>query len=430
MLNRAQQPAIQPLSELHLPLPERRQLHNGIPITIVQLGNQELVRLDILFRAGIWCQSQKLQALFTNRMLREGTQSFTAKEIAERLDYYGAWLELSCGAMYSCISLYSLSRNFTQTLDILQSMILEPIFDEDKLETVKEMNVQQFLINQDRVDFLAHRNLLNALLGDTHPYGKRTQREDYEAIHKELLHSYFEEHFHSGNCHIFISGDATAANVEAVDQVFGREPFGQVERGATVCEPPVFTPDPAPRRFLEKADACQSAICMGMPTLMREHADYHKFRVVLSIFGGYFGSRLVSNIREEKGYTYYIGADMLHYPFSSFLLIHTECDNQYVEPLIQEVYAEMDRLQTEEVSPEELQQVKSYMIGELCRNYESAFAIADAWMFAFTSDLDDEYFQRSLEGIKNTSAADILDLAQRYLRKEELKVSIAGEQIK
>ena len=121
---------------------------------------------------------------------------------------------------------------------------------------------------------------------------------------------------------------------------------------------------------------------------------------------------------------------MLHYPFSSFLLIHPECDNQYVEPLIQEVYAEMDRLQTEEVSPEELQQVKSYMIGELCRNYESAFAIADAWMFAFTSDLDDEYFQRSLEGIKNTSAADILDLAQRYLRKEELKVSIAGEQIK
>src|SRR5699024_5932391 len=113
-------------------------LSNGIPITIVKVGSQEVVRLDILFKAGTWCQSQKLQALFTNRMLREGTNKFSAKEIAEKLDFYGAWLELSCGAAYSCITLYSLSRYFPQTLGILESMIKEPIFDKDKLETVKE----------------------------------------------------------------------------------------------------------------------------------------------------------------------------------------------------------------------------------------------------------------------------------------------------
>ena len=430
MVNRAIQPPIQPLSELHIPLPERRQLKNGIPLTVVQLGQQELVRLDILFRAGIWCQSQKLQALFTNRMLREGTRSFGAKEIAERLDFYGAWLELSCGALYSCISLYSLSRNFTETLDILESMILEPLFEADRLETVKEMNIQQFQINQDRVDFLAHRNLLNALLGDTHPYGKRTVQADYEAIDADLLHRYFEAHFHSDNCTIFLSGDATQATIHAVDQVFGQKPFGRNGQGETHCQPPVFSPDPGNYRFIEKADACQSAICMGMPTLMRDEPDYHKFRVVLTLLGGYFGSRLVTNIREDKGYTYYIGADMLHYPFSSFLLIHTECDNEYVTPLIDEVYVEMDRLQQERVSEEELLKVKNYMIGELCRNYESAFAIADAWMFAFTSALDDTYFQRSLEGIKQTTVEDVLTLSQKYLNKANLKISIAGQQRK
>ena len=428
-MNRAIQPIIQPLSELHLPLPERRVFENGIPITIVKVGMQEVVRLDILFKAGTWCQSQKLQALFTNRMLREGTLSFSAKEVAEKLDFYGSWLELSCGAAYSCITLYSLSRYFKETLELLESIIKEPLFDADRLETVKEMNVQQFMVNEDRVDFVAHRSLLNMLLGDTHPYGKRTVKEDYLAITPDLLHTFFQEHFHSTNCHIFLAGDASSDNINEVEKVFGLSPFGNHKKDPTVCPTPVFTPSTESRRFIEKEDACQSAVCLGMPTLMRDDPDYLKFRVVLTMFGGYFGSRLVSNIREEKGYTYYIGADMTHYPFSSFLIIHTECDNEYVEPLIAEVHYEMDRLHNELVSEEELSKVKNYMIGELCRNYESAFAIADAWMFAFTTGVDDDYFQRSLEGIKAVTVEDVQRLSQKYLCKESLKEVIAGKKI-
>ncbi|WP_287827718.1 pitrilysin family protein [Bacteroides sp.] len=428
-MNRAIQPTIQPLSELHLPLPKRRRLSNGIPITIVKVGSQEVVRLDILFKAGTWCQSQKLQALFTNRMLREGTNKFSAKEIAEKLDFYGAWLELSCGAAYSCITLYSLSRYFPQTLGILESMIKEPIFDKDKLETVKEMNIQQFMVNQDRVDFLAHRRLLNMLLGDTHPYGKLTEKEDYSAITSDLLHEFFHKHFHSNNCHIFLAGDATEANLKEVEKAFGLKPFGAHENKPTECPTPIFTPSKEDRGFIEKEGSVQSAVCLGMPTLMRTHTDYLKFRVVLTILGGYFGSRLVTNIREEKGYTYYIGADMTHYPFSSFLIIHTECDNEYVKPLIAEIHHEIDRLQQEPISEEELLKVKNYMIGELCRNYESAFAVADAWMFAFTTGVDDDYFQLSLEAIKAVTVAEVQELSQKYLCKENLKEVIAGEKI-
>lgn len=428
-IDRTQQPPLRPLTDLHLPLPERRVFENGIPVTLVNIGGKQVVRIDILFKAGTWCQSQKLQALFTNRMLREGTKKYSHKMIAEQLDFYGAWVDLSCGAMYSCITLYSLSHHFHDTLDILESMIKEPLFDENQLEVVKDMNVQQFLVNESQVDFLAHRSLLNMLMGDTHPYGKRTVKEDYLAINRDLLQTFYDAHFHSANCQIFIAGDISEDLINRVEEAFGNAPFGQSGNTETDCGRPVFSPSEEDRRFILKDDAYQSAVCLGMPTLHRTDNDYLKFKVVLALFGGYFSSRLVSNIREDKGYTYHIAADITHYPFSSFLIIHTECDNEYVEPLIQEVHNEIDRLHTELISVDELSKLKNYMIGELCRGYESAFSIADAWMFTFTSGLGDDYFQKSLEAIKDITVEEVRDLSVKYLRKENLKEVIAGKKL-
>lgn len=428
-MNRAIQPKIEPLKSLTLPLPERKTLENGIPITLINMGSQQVVRIDILFKAGTWCQDQKLQALFTNRMLREGSKKYSSKEIAEQLDFYGAWLDLSCGAAYSCITLYSLTRCFKETLTILESIIKEPLFDADRLEIVKDMNIQQFLVNESHVDFLAHRSLLNMLLGDSHPYGKKTVKEDYSAITTDLLNNFFDANFHSSNCHIFLAGDIDQDIFDAVQSAFGLAPFGQYENTPTVCPTPIFTPSVDNQRFIDKKGACQSAICLGMPTLMRSHPDYLKFHVVLALFGGYFGSRLISNVREDKGYTYHIGADMTHYPFSSFLMIHTECDNEYVRRLIEQVHFEMDRLHSELVNEKELTKLKNYMLGESCRSYESAFSIADAWMFAFTSGLDDDHFSKSFESIQSITAAEIQDLARKHLRKESLKEVVAGEKL-
>lgn len=428
-MDRSIQPPIKELRELNIPEPQRVIFSNGIPVTIVNAGHQDVIRFDLLFKAGTWCQQQKLQALFTNRMLREGSESFSAKEIAETLDFYGAWLELSCGAEYSCVTLFSLSKYFTKVLDVLYSIVTEPLFDSISLKTVIEMNVQQFLINQDKVDYLAQRILMNALLGDTHPYGKLTTKEDYLNVNSAILKSYHQEHFHSNNCTIFISGHVTESILSQVEVVFGTKEFGRKGATETVCPFPIFTPSLEKRQFISKEDALQSALSMGMPTISRTHPDYHKFRVLLTLFGGYFGSRLVANIREDKGYSYYIDAVMLHYPFSNFLLIHTECNSDCVEDVVKQIYHEIELLQTEKVSEDELNKVKNYMIGELCRNYESAFAVADAWMFTFTSKVPDSYFKSSLEGILNTSAEDIIYLANTYLSKDKFKEVIVGPKI-
>ena len=426
-MDRTIQPEIQPLKNFHIQTPVRTTLPNGIPLTVINAGEQEVVRMDVLFSGGRWQQSQKLQALFTNRMLREGTTKYTAATIAEKLDYYGSWLELSSSSEYAYITVYSLNKYLAKTLEVVESMIKEPLFPQKELQTILDTNIQQYLVNTSKVDFLAHRSLLKSLYGEQHPCGKIVMEEDYHTITPEVLREFYERHYHSGNCSIFLSGKVTDDIISRVTDIFGI-PFGQYQLQMPKSSFP-FAAIPEKRIFTEREDAMQSAGKMGCTTITREHPDYPKLRVLMTLFGGYFGSRLMSNIREDKGYTYGISAGVVFYPDSGLLIVSTETDNEYVEPLIQEVYHEIDRLHLDPVSAEELRIVRNYMLGEMCRSYESPFSLSDAWIFIATSGLKDDYFARSLQAVNEITPAEIQDLAQRYLCKETLKEVIAGKKL-
>ena len=426
-MDRTIQPEIQPLKNFHIQTPVRTTLPNGIPLTVINAGEQEVVRMDVLFSGGRWQQSQKLQALFTNRMLREGTTKYTAATIAEKLDYYGSWLELSSSSEYAYITVYSLNKYLAKTLEVVESMIKEPLFPQKELQTILDTNIQQYLVNTSKVDFLAHRSLLKSLYGEQHPCGKIVMEEDYHTITPEVLREFYERHYHSGNCSIFLSGKVTDDIISRVTDIFGI-PFGQYQLQMPKSSFP-FAAIPEKRIFTEREDAMQSAVKMGCTTITREHPDYPKLRVLMTLFGGYFGSRLMSNIREDKGYTYGISAGVVFYPDSGLLIVSTETDNEYVEPLIQEVYHEIDRLHLDPVSAEELRIVRNYMLGEMCRSYESPFSLSDAWIFIATSGLKDDYFARSLQAVNEITPAEIQDLAQRYLCKEILKEVIAGKKL-
>lgn len=426
-MNRTIQPEIQTLKNFSILLPVRTTLPNGIPLTIINAGEQDVVRMDILFAGGRWRQSQKLQALFTNRMLREGTTKYTAAVIAEKLDYYGSWLELSTSSDYAYITVYSLNKYLAKTLEVVESMIKEPLFPEKELNTILDTNIQQYLVNTSKVDFLAHRSLLKSLYGEQHPCGKIVVEKDFHAITPEVLREFYKQYYHSGSCSIFLSGKVTDDIIHRVTDAFGT-PFGEHQLKLSDLSFP-FAAVPEKRIFTEREDAMQSAVKMGCTTITREHPDYLKLRVLMTVFGGYFGSRLMSNIREEKGYTYGISAGIMFYPDSGLLIVSTETDNEYVEPLIKEVYHEIDRLHQEPVSIEELTMVRNYMLGEMCRSYESPFSLSDAWIFIATSGLGDDYFSRSLQAVNEVTPAEIQDLAQRYLCKETLKEVIAGKKL-
>lgn len=424
MLNRNIQPAICEPSHLDVQRPERHVFPNGIVLNVLDACDSEVTRVDLVMGGGRWHQTQPLQALFTNRMLREGTRQYTAACIAEKLDYYGAWLDLSSAPEYTYVTLYSLNKYLPQTLDILESIVKEPVFPEKELKVIVDTNVEQFKVNLSKVDFLAHRALVKTLFGGHHPAGRLVCEDDYQRIVPDVLRQFYDRYYNSGNCTLYLSGKITGDCVRRVEALFGNEPFGQ----GTRPEKKTFRPETDTRKqvFVERAGVLQSAVRLGMLTLDRCHPDYLKFRVLVTLLGGYFGSRLMSNIREQKGYTYGISAGYASYPDQGVLTISTETANQYVAPLIAEVYREITRLQDEQVSSEELSMVKNYMLGDLCRSCESAFSLADGWIFLQVYGLKDTYFADAMQAIKDITPGEIQDLACKYLRKEDLKEVVAG----
>lgn len=426
MLNRNQQPKIRPIEPILIPSPEKQIMPNGIPLYLFQTGEEEVVRLDILIKGGQWNQTQPLQAMFTNRMLREGTTRFTSAEIAEKLDYYGAWLDLSSSMNYGYVTLYSLNKYFPQTVEVVQSLIMEPLFPEKELSIAIEKNKQQFTVNNSKVDVLARKELNRSLFGTEHPCGKYASIEDYNLLTKGVLQRFHCQYYHSNNCTLYLSGKITPEIVREVEKTFGHSQWGNI---SVFQNQNIYTlhTKPEKRIQIERDDAMQSAICMGNITIDRKHPDFLKLRVMVTLFGGYFGSRLMSNIREEKGYTYGIGAGIVSYPEYSMIIISTQAANEYAEPIIQEVYYEVDRLQNEPVSDKELSMVKNYMMGENCRNYEGPFSLADAYIYLQSSGLDNGFLSRLQQAIKETTASDIQRLAHTYLIKEQLKEIIVGK---
>ena len=428
MLDRTTPPSIRPMGEFSLTRPERRQMKNGIPLNIIRAGSQEVVRMDVLIGAGQWHQTQSLQAMFTNRMLREGTQSMTSAQIAEKLDYYGAWLELSSSPNCGFITLYSLNKYFHHTLAIIADMLMHPTFPEKELGVVLEANRQQFLVNSERVEVIARKQFNRSLFGEVHPFGRFAVESDYRKITSEVLRAFYRQHYHSGNCKVYVSGKVTPEIVACIEGHLGDAPWGEVKpvEPLQLIEPCTTTQKHV---FVEKADALQSSLKMGCFVVDRLHPDFLKARAMVTLFGGYFGSRLMSNIREDKGYTYGIGAGVVNCPGSGIMAITTEADNQYIDAIIREVYHEMDRLCNDLAPREEIEMVRSYMLGDFCRSYEGPFSLSEAWIYVETADLDEDFFVRQVDSIRSFTPEEIRTMAQRYLCKEKLIEVVAGKKV-
>lgn len=428
ILDRTTPPPIRQLSEFSIALPERRVMKNGMPLNIINAGTEDVVRFDLLIGGGQWHQEQPLQAMFTNRMLREGTRRMTSAQIAEKLDYYGAWLELSSSVNYGFITLYSLNKYFSRTLSVIAEMVKAPLFPAKELSVVADTNKQQFLVNSTRVEMIARKQLNRALFGAEHPFGRYAVAEDYDRITPEVLRDFYQKYYHSGNCSVYISGKVTPDIIRSIEENLGDDAWGEVK------DKPVMQAV-APRTtsekhlFVEREDALQSSLKMGSFVMDRQHPDFLKARVMVTLFGGYFGSRLMSNIREDKGYTYGIGAGIVSYPDTGILIISTEAANEYINSIIAEVYREMDKLCNELVPQGELEMVKNYMLGDLCRSYEGPFSLSDAWIYIETAGLDDKFFIRSLDAIRGITREEIQRLAQAYFCKENLIEVVAGEKV-
>lgn len=420
-----QPPVIKPLSLEYLTLPRLVTMPNGVPLYILDGADKGVVRFDLLFKGGYAVQSKPLLAMFTNRMLREGTAQLSAAEISQKLDYYGAWIDMYSSQNCNHITLYTMSKHFVSLLKVLEDMVKHPIFPQDNLDTVRNNNKAHFAVNSQKVDIVSQRFFENSLWGSEHPLGHVVEAADYDAITRDDVLDYYASYYGSCNCTMFISGSANDAILEALASGLGHGRWG-CEQQCSAAD--IASPLPlSGHRNIPVSDTMQSGVKMGFMAMDATHPDFFKFRFLCVLLGGFFSSRLMSNVREENGYTYHIAAELDAYGHRNAFMVSSETATEYVEPLIKEVYRELDRLVNEPVDEAEIELVRNYIIGELCREYEGQSAKSEVFINTWLSGSDFASVNRYLDEIKSVTPADLQRLAREYFKRENMIVIVAGK---
>lgn len=418
-----QPPQIKNMELSNLVLPKSVVLDNGVLLHIIEGGKRDVLRIDILFRGGYAVQTLPLQAMFTNRMLREGTSDYSAVEISRNLDYYGAWMDIYSSQGYNHLTMYAMCRYAEPLLDMIESMVKRPQFRKSNLSTLRNNGKSFYKINSHKVDIVSQRHFENMIWGEAHPLGHIVTTEDYDAITCDAISQYHNQIYGSAQMEIFLTGSVDEKITDAVNKRFGCDSWGAPALPANVLEAPYSL---LGKRKVTLEGVMQSGVKIGFMAMESSHRDFLKFRFLTVLLGGYFGSRLMSNIREEKGYTYHIEAELDAYGSRNAFMISTETANEYVEPLVAEVYKEMERLKEQPVSKEELELVRNYTLGELCREYEGAFQKAEVFINARLSGEPFSFVNEYLDVVRTITAEELITLAQKYLLKHNMVEVVVG----
>ncbi|MBN2173217.1 MAG: insulinase family protein [Bacteroidales bacterium] len=398
--------------------PEKAELNNGIPVYIFNSEEQDLVKIEFLFRAGSWYQEKPLVARITNKMLKEGTRHFTSHEIAEKIDYYGAHLNMSTDKDMGYVSLYTLNKHLEPTLEILAEVIKHPVFPENEFNRIIQNRKQKFIVSNEKVRFIAKRKFDELIFGSQNPYGKTYEVEDFDKLNTADLAEFHRLHYRLSDCRVLVSGKVMNRHVDLLNKFFNGEPVGNSDNHA---EPADNTISSNNRMFhIVKNDALQSAIRMGKVMFNKTHPDYTKLKILNTVLGGYFGSRLMTNIREEKGYTYGIGSALVSLHHSGYFFIASEVGADVTQDASNEIYHEIRKLQEEKIPEKELDLVRNYMLGAILRNLDGAFARSDNFKEILEYGLNYSYYKNFIEVIRSITAAELRDLAQKYLDRESL----------
>lgn len=423
MLNRTLAPESKQVDEINFIEPLKQILDNGIPVFTINAGKQELVRIELIFENVNWDASKPLQAIGVSHLVNNGTSQLSAKEIAEKVDYYGAFLQTEYGADQTCVKLYTLNKHLSAVLPIVRSMLNESIFPEQELAIFIQNQKQSLQVNLQKNDFLARKHFANALFGDT-PYGSNIGLSDYDGLKRADLLSYFKAAYKPENCSIFVAGKFEEQEFQTLNAILGKT-WDNKEQSVT--NKFSFTNHPKGELLIHKPDAIQSAIRMGSLAITRKHPDFPGFQVLNCLLGGYFGSRLMANIREDKGYTYGIGSAVASLKDAGYFFIATEVGAEVCENALSEIEKEINILKTELVGEDELALVRNYMLGAMLGSLENAFSHADKFKNVYFSGLDYNYYENYIETIKSISAADLKQLANTYLNTENFTKVVVGK---
>ena len=428
-LDRTQAPAAAPMVNVPFPKVSHHVLDNGIPVYTVQFGSQEIVELNAIFPAGMSFEPASGVANFTTWVMQEGTENYTGLEFAKALDGYGASLGAETGYESATFHLSTLTKHLGSTIPLMVELLCRPTFPQKELDILKELSIRNLEIEQKKTAFMARRAFNRMMNGADHPYGRMVDIEDIQKLDLNELRSFYQRNLSLTNCRLIATGRFDEQRLlDLLNQQMGATPFDpQLKVDPTNSAAKDALPEKiSGLHVLKKEDSMQATVRVGHQGTAIDHDDYFSMQVVNTILGGYFGSRLMRNIREEKGFTYGIYSAWRSMKYGGNFVIQTDVGNEYVRPTLDEIRKEINLLINEGVGHEELELVKNYMLGRSASSRETPSQILSLIRTYLVNELDFADLDRKFELIRAVGPEDVKEMAARYLRPDDLLEVVAG----
>lgn len=421
-MDRTIAPKLNYIDNINIIKPLRKKTLNGNVYFELPSDKLPIIKVDLLFPAGNILDENPLVASLCTNLLTAGTSTMTAKQIAETIDFHGASINFSVSKKFSIIHVLCLQKFAEPILNLLKAILSDPIFPQEEINIAIEKNLQGLKINLEKVSFIAARKFNELVFGKSHPYGKNVELENFNNITSKQLFDFFTRHYKNTKPIVVLSGNinnTVTQNFEAfIDNFRTTELFDNVtpikinkQKNLSVCV---------------NKEGVQSAIRYGTTTINKYHPDYHQLVFTNTLLGGYFGSRLIKNIREEKGLTYGIYSHLHSFTETGLFYIGSDVGAEYGQATIKEIIHEIKNLQDHLVSDEEIERVKNFLTGSLLQKFDGIFEIGDVFMELKKFGLDWDYYHHLFETIKQITAYDVRNIANKYLDTNNMLSLIVG----
>lgn len=418
--------APQRLASASIPLMsyQPKRLTDNLDCYLVEGGTEDIIKIDLVFKAGTRYENKSLTSTICLNTLKEGTKNYSAKQIADTTDFYGAQIGTSLSKDRAEVTLLCQTKHLNSLIDIFTDVFLLPAFPEEEVAQYKKRSSSTLAINLDKVEFKS-RLLLSKLMFEGTPYQDIYDLKDYTNVQTADLQSFFGNHYNLSDAFCVVSGKNTTEASEILIRSISRKNIPH--RASSFIKERInwqYVPD---EKWTKKEGAVQTAIRMGVPALSRNHPHYTALYIANAALGGYFGSRLMQNIREEKGYTYGIGSGINTLEDLSYLSISTQVGADFSKLTVHEIRKEIHGIATQPINDDEFELIQHYIAGNLLKRFDGPFATADRLKALISHDLPADWYTVFSKALFELNPIDICEISRVYLQPDLFTLAVVGE---
>jgi len=410
ILDRSKAPGYKVPEDFELLHPLEVILSNGAKFFYIATPGLNAVKIEILGKGqrSSLPLDHTLVSSFTMQLLQEGTTKMNSEEISNLLDFHASEIHPILTFGHEGIGLLSTKSHFNSILPVLTDIFTEAVFPENILGKRKSQRKLTLSLEKEKTASRAGQLFRKCLFGAFHPYGVQVEERHVDNINPTLLDFYYKNQLWQ-NLEIFVTG-----NFDEEELLFLQNQLAKLPNRS--ASDSVLLPETSSEQSVHepRQNAVQSSIRIGKLSIPKSHPDFIALSVFNTILGGYFGSRLIKNIREDKGHTYGIHSSLSEIGDLNYWEVSADVQKTYYLDVIKEIYHEIETLCNVPIDNDELEVVRNYMIGQMLKQFSSSFDLMDRFRAAYHSDLTLDYYQKKLDFLKSFTAKDILEVGQRY----------------